>query len=82
MTDLTKCGEACNCARCRAVAFSMLKDGQYFIPTELYVYGSMKVFQKTMEDGGNHNAVVANNTNQTIKFNMTDWCIPVNKPEV
>jgi len=43
--------------------FSDLPDGTEFYVAQTYAYGGRKLYQKTMEDGGNHNAVEVDNTN-------------------
>lgn len=45
------------------VPFSELPDGALFYYAETYAYGSRIKFQKTLEDGGEHNAVHVVNTN-------------------
>lgn len=45
------------------VPFSELPDGALFYNAATYAYGSRIKLQKTLEDGGNHNAVHVVNTN-------------------
>ncbi len=45
------------------VRFSDLPDGALFYIAETYAYGSRIKFQKTLEDGDEHNAVHVANTN-------------------
>lgn len=47
----------------RVERFSDLPDGTEFYIAQTYAYGGRKLYQKTMEDGGNHNAVEVGNTN-------------------
>lgn len=48
------------------VPFSELPDGALFYYAETYAYGSRIKFQKTLEDGGEHNAVHVVNTNMGV----------------
>lgn len=45
------------------VTFGELEDGAEFYYAQTYAYGSRIKFQKTLEDGGKHNAVHVVNTN-------------------
>ena len=47
----------------RVERFSDLPDGTEFYVAQTYAYGGRKLYQKTMEDGGDHNAVEVGNTN-------------------
>ena len=50
----------------RVERFSDLPDGTLFYLAQTYVYGGRQKCQKTLEDGGDHNAVYANDTNLTM----------------
>lgn len=91
LTDLSVCGDACNCMKCnpsksasialratelnlpvvdvsgsdlpRVERFGDLPDGTLFYLAQTYAYGGRQKYQKTLEDGGDHNAVYANDTN-------------------
>lgn len=52
------------------VPFSELPDGALFYYAQTYAYGSRIKLQKTLEDGGEHNAVHVVNTN--IGVNVPD----------
>lgn len=52
------------------VPFGELPDGALFYYAQTYAYGSRIKFQKTLEDGGEHNAVHVVNTN--IGVNVPD----------
>lgn len=54
----------------KPVPFSELPDGALFYYAETYAYGSRIKLQKTLEDGGEHNAVHVVNTN--IGVNVPD----------
>lgn len=43
--------------------FKDLPDGTEFYVAQTYAYGGRKLYQKTIEDGGDHNAVEVGNTN-------------------
>lgn len=47
----------------RVERFGDLPDGTLFYLAQTYAYGGRQMYQKTLEDGGDHNAVYANDTN-------------------
>jgi hypothetical protein len=47
----------------RVERFGDLPDGTLFYLAQTYAYGGRQKYQKTLEDGGAHNAVYANDTN-------------------
>lgn len=47
----------------RVERFGDLPDGTLFYLAQTYAYGGRQKYQKTLEDGGDHNAVYANDTN-------------------
>ena len=47
----------------RVERFGDLPDGTLFYLAQTYAYGGRKKYQKTLEDGGPHNAVYASDTN-------------------
>ena len=47
----------------RVERFSDLPDGTLFYLAQTYAYGGRQKYQKTLEDGGPHNAVYASDTN-------------------
>ena len=51
----------------RVERFSDLPDGTEFYVAQTYAYGGRKLYQKTMEDGGIHNAVEVGNTNMGVR---------------
>lgn len=58
------------------VPFSELPDGALFYYAETYAYGSRIKFQKTLEDGGEHNAVHVVNTNMGVNVPDDRMVIP------
>lgn len=104
LTDLSVCGDACNCMKCNPsksasialraselnlphidssttenvepVPFSELPDGALFYYAQTYAYGSRIKFQKTLEDGGEHNAVHVVNTNMGVNVPDDRMVIP------
>lgn len=61
------------------VPFSELPDGAWFCPVSLWAYGSKRAFQKTLEDGGEHNAVYTSFTETSFKFKDDDLVMRLNK---
>lgn len=53
----------------RVERFKDLPDGTEFYLAQTYAYGGRKLYQKTMEDSGNHNAVEVGNTNIGVRVN-------------
>lgn len=53
----------------RVERFSDLPDGTEFYIAQTYAYGGRKLYQKTMEDGGDPNAVEVGNTNIGVRVN-------------
>lgn len=47
----------------RVERFGDLPDGTLFYLAQTYAYGGRQKYQKTLEDGGAHNAVYVNDTN-------------------
>lgn len=47
----------------RVERFGDLPDGTLFYLAQTYAYGGRQMYQKTLEDGGDHNAVYAKDTN-------------------
>lgn len=47
----------------KPVKFHELADGAHFMIAATYGYGSQEVYQKTLEDGTNYNAVSVKDTN-------------------
>lgn len=58
------------------VPFSELPDGALFYYAQTYAYGSRIKFQKTLEDGGEHNAVHVVNTNMGVNVPDDRMVIP------
>lgn len=48
--------------------FGALPDGTLFYLAQTYAYGSRQKYQKTLEDGGDHNAVWDNDPNTTARI--------------
>lgn len=52
----------------RVERFGDLPDGTLFYLAQTYAYGGRQKYQKTLEDGGNHNAVWDNDPNTTARI--------------
>ena len=48
------------------IEFQDITDGAYFMLAIAWAYGSKKIYQKTLEDGGPHNAVLKDDSNKGI----------------
>lgn len=63
------------------IEFQDIPDGAYFIQAHAWAYGSTRVYQKTLEDGGPHNAVLKDDSSKGILIYRKALVIEI-KPEV
>ncbi|MET6262585.1 hypothetical protein WID10_28200 [Klebsiella variicola] len=61
----------------QVIKFHELEDGAQFMFAQTWTYGSRTVWQKTLEDGGNHNCVLMQDTNKATFANHSTLVIPV-----
>lgn len=57
------------------IKFADLPDGSYFCPQNEWDTPSRRIYQKTMEDGGEHNAVYSS-------FNSVGFTLNPNEPVI
>lgn len=59
----------------KPVKFEDIPDGSYFCPFNEWKAHDMRVYQKTMEDGGEHNAVCNRFDSVGLKFNPNELVV-------
>lgn len=61
----------------QVIKFHELDDGAQFMFAQTWAYGDRNVWQKTLEDGGNHNCVSIQDTNKASYAAHNTLVIPV-----